>query len=129
MTLPRCDKLMRVAETLDANPKLWPVYADDFKAAITATRETLIEHRRAVESLRGAGRLNRFGEFITVRGRAGVLKERLWRERPHTCEQCGQPVEWATMHPHHVVMVARGGSDDDSNVRQLCSLCHDRQHA
>ena len=27
--------------------------------------------------------------------------------------------------PDHIVPLAKGGTDDDSNVRCLCALCHD----
>lgn len=42
------------------------------------------------------------------------------------CESCKQ--ECCELHKHHIVPRSRGGSDDDSNLINLCLMCHGKAH-
>lgn len=56
------------------------------------------------------------------RGRAGV-EQRLKRlAREPFCRSCRTAL--ATV-PDHIVPLALGGTDDDSNIQCLCTPCHD----
>ena len=60
-----------------------------------------------------------------LRGRRAVA-QRLRRLRAEPlCRDCAARgrVELATV-PDHIVPLARGGSDDDGNIRCLCAGCH-----
>ncbi len=39
------------------------------------------------------------------------------------CEVCGQPCSGG---PHHIRSRGAGGSDEDSNLIQLCNRCHEK---
>ncbi len=43
-----------------------------------------------------------------------------------TCESCKQ--ECDELHKHHIVPKSRGGSEDDSNLIELCLTCHGKAH-
>lgn len=59
-----------------------------------------------------------------LRGRPWMrLRARILERDRHTCQTCGQPAT----HVDHVVALARGGSDDPSNLRALCQLCNLRK--
>ena len=65
-----------------------------------------------------------------LRGRRAVA-ERLRRLRSEPlCRECASAgiVREATV-PDHIVPLARGGSDEDSNIRCLCAECHLRRTA
>lgn len=62
------------------------------------------------------------------RGRAAVrLRVRRLRAEPlcRMCEAEGR-ITAATV-PDHIVPLARGGTDADSNVQCLCEACHDKK--
>lgn len=65
-----------------------------------------------------------------MRGRAGVA-QRLSRLRfEPLCRDCAGAgiVREATV-PDHIVPLARGGTDEDSNIRCLCADCHAKRTA
>ena len=65
-----------------------------------------------------------------LRGRQAVA-QRLRRLRAEPlCRDCAtlDVVREATV-PDHIVPLAHGGSDDDSNIRCLCAECHIRRTA
>ena len=65
-----------------------------------------------------------------LRGRRGVAQRlRRLRAEPlcHDCAAVGL-VREATV-PDHIVPLARGGSDEDSNIRCLCAECHAKRTA
>ena len=65
-----------------------------------------------------------------LRGRAGVA-QRVHRLRAEPlCRDCALAgiVREATV-PDHIVPLARGGSDEDSNIRCLCAECHAKRTA
>jgi len=65
-----------------------------------------------------------------LRGWAGQ-QQRLRRLRAEPlCRDCREAgrVTAATV-PDHIVPLAHGGSDDDSNIRCLCAECHSRRSA
>lgn len=60
-----------------------------------------------------------------LRGRKAVeQRKRRLRDEPlcRDCKAKGQ-VRAATV-PDHIVPLAKGGTDDDSNIRCLCAECH-----
>lgn len=61
-----------------------------------------------------------------LRGRAGVRQRTLRKQRTHyLCEMClakGR-TEPATV-VDHIIPLSKGGSDEDSNTRNLCRQCH-----
>lgn len=40
------------------------------------------------------------------------------------CQECGRKVTWKMGHMAHIVGRGRGGSDEITNVRTLCGICH-----
>ena len=42
------------------------------------------------------------------------------------CSRCGSS---KNVESHHIIMKSRGGSDDDTNRKNLCKECHDFVHA
>lgn len=65
-----------------------------------------------------------------LRGRRGIA-QRLRRLRAEPlCRDCASAgiVREATV-PDHIVPLAHGGSDEDSNIRCLCADCHARRTA
>ena len=62
-----------------------------------------------------------------LRGRAGVEQRKRRLAAEPLCRICaakGHTTE-ATV-PDHIVPLAKGGTDDDSNIRCLCAECHDQ---
>jgi 5-methylcytosine-specific restriction endonuclease McrA len=48
----------------------------------------------------------------------------------YTCQQCGHHDETSkTLHVDHIWPKAAGGSDEDSNLRVLCSKCNQKKGA
>ncbi len=46
------------------------------------------------------------------------------------CEECLEEGRLTpTEHVHHIVPLAEGGSNDESNLKSLCVSCHSRVHA
>ena len=65
-----------------------------------------------------------------LRGRAAVA-QRLRRLRAEPlCRDCNRAgiIREATV-PDHIVPLALGGSDEDSNIRCLCAKCHAKRTA
>lgn len=61
-------------------------------------------------------------------GRAGVAdRERIRQRDKWICQECGQITP--DLHVDHIVPLAEGGTDTDSNKRCLCIPCHDRKTA
>lgn len=60
-----------------------------------------------------------------LRGRAGVEQRRRRLRAEPLCRDCKAKgkVTAATV-PDHILPLALGGSDDDSNIRCLCEPCH-----
>jgi 5-methylcytosine-specific restriction protein A len=63
-----------------------------------------------------------------LRGRAGVA-QRLRRLRAEPlCRMCkAKGIIRASEVPDHILALALGGTDDDSNIQCLCDLCHSRK--
>src|SRR3546814_16362008 len=60
-----------------------------------------------------------------LRGRRGVEQRRRRLQAEPLCRDCkAKGVITAATAPDHIVPLALGGSDDDSNVRCLCTECH-----
>src|SRR3546814_3592322 len=60
-----------------------------------------------------------------LRGRRGVEQRRRRLQAEPLCRDCkAKGVITAATAPDHIVPLALGGSDDDSNVRCLCPECH-----
>jgi 5-methylcytosine-specific restriction protein A len=65
-----------------------------------------------------------------IQGRAGVelRKRRLAREP--LCRDCKAKGNYtASTVPDHIIPLALGGEDIDTNIRCLCGPCHDRRTA
>lgn len=62
-----------------------------------------------------------------IRGRRGKELRRRRLANSPICELCKEAgiVSQATV-PDHIVPLAKGGEDVDSNIRCLCHECHDR---
>lgn len=63
-----------------------------------------------------------------LRGRAGMAQRlRRLRNEP-LCRDCmAQGKVTAASVPDHIVPLSKGGSDDDDNIRCICSSCHARR--
>lgn len=61
-----------------------------------------------------------------LRGRAGVKQRDQRKQRTHyLCERCmdnGRTQQADVV--DHIVPLSKGGSDEDSNTRNLCTPCH-----
>ena len=64
-------------------------------------------------------------EVERLRGRAAVEQRKRRLENEPLCRDClaNGYIEPATV-PDHIVPLAKGGIDDDSNIRCLCHSCH-----
>lgn len=60
-----------------------------------------------------------------LRGRAGMEQRQRRLNNEPLCRDCADKgmIEPATV-PDHIVPLSKGGSDDDSNIRCLCTPCH-----
>lgn len=50
------------------------------------------------------------------------IRERILKRDQYTCRSCG--VVTQELEVDHIINVAEGGSDDDSNLQSLCVPCH-----
>lgn len=65
-----------------------------------------------------------------LRGRAAVAQRRRRLDAEPLCRDCsakGLTTEASV--PDHIVPLAKGGSDEDSNIRCLCEPCHAKRTA
>jgi len=71
----------------------------------------------------------KFGRGVTAQQRARILLR-----NGYTCQICGSgagdphpldPAKKLRLHIDHIVPVSQGGTDDDSNLRVLCSACNE----
>lgn len=61
-----------------------------------------------------------------IRGRAGVALRRARLQAEPLCRLCKRKgVTRAATVPDHILPLAKGGKDVDSNIRCLCATCHD----
>lgn len=44
------------------------------------------------------------------------------------CHNCGKEVPWRELQTHHVKFKSRGGKDNKSNLKLLCTACHKDAH-
>lgn len=70
------------------------------------------------------------GRVERLRGRKAVTqRKRRLRDEP-LCRDCKEKgIITASTVPDHIVPLAHGGTDDDSNIRCLCQPCHDARTA
>jgi len=50
------------------------------------------------------------------------LKDKIHRREQYTCKCCGMVTMQLEL--EHIVNVAQGGTDDESNLQSLCPPCH-----
>ncbi len=69
-------------------------------------------------------------QVVRLRGRAGVAQRLRRLKAEPICRDCASAgfIREATV-PDHIVPLAHGGSDEDSNIRCLCADCHTRRTA
>ena len=48
----------------------------------------------------------------------------VWNNHDRRCHICGKPVSWDELHISHLVPLAQGGRDVDSNRRPAHAACH-----
>lgn len=103
-TRASAEKAIRQCDLLDETPGLWSIYGDGIRHYFEAMLVTLEYHEQVVAGLRGRGGLgvHRNKEGVTVRARQSQSKARIWKERPHICEQCGDAVVWKVYRLHHI---------------------------
>lgn len=69
-------------------------------------------------------------ETPRLRGRAAVEQRRRRLMAEPLCRDCkARGKVTASTVPDHIVPLAHGGSDDDSNIRCLCQPCHEARTA
>lgn len=122
-------RALRICRLLKAHPELSPVYAPVLRETIIQCAVTLRRRSEAFEKLRASvrsGRDNR--DNCTVRAKQARDHRRLWRTRPHVCEECGIQLTPRMARVHHILQVQDGGGSDDSNLRLLCLNCNAREH-
>jgi 5-methylcytosine-specific restriction protein A len=63
-----------------------------------------------------------------LRGRAGQKQRKRRLMAEPLCRDCAAVGRvTASTVPDHIVPLAKGGSDDDGNIRCLCGECHDKR--
>lgn len=110
----RTDKDSIIEEALNRWPLIpgQPAFVDQFSAlGPAASRETV----------------------VTVRDRAPAVRERVLQRAAGHCEWCGKPgfktVSGAVyLETHHVIPLAEGGPDHETNMLALCPDDHRRAH-
>lgn len=58
-------------------------------------------------------------------------RRRVFERDDWTCTECGTsggPRGPATLHPDHIVPVAKGGSHEIGNLETKCATCHSERH-
>lgn len=45
------------------------------------------------------------------------------------CEKCNKHKHQTSLHVHHIISIADGGTNDYSNLIALCTRCHDEWHS
>jgi 5-methylcytosine-specific restriction protein A len=66
-----------------------------------------------------------------LRGRAAIKQRKVRMHRTHgLCEDCqAKGMTRAASVVDHITPLAHGGSDEDSNTRNLCKPCHEARTA
>jgi 5-methylcytosine-specific restriction protein A len=65
-----------------------------------------------------------------IRGRKGMELRRRRLEAEPLCRDCkAKGIIRAAVTPDHILPLALGGEDVDTNIRCLCQMCHDRRTA
>ena len=65
-----------------------------------------------------------------LRGRAGVAQRLRRLKTEPLCRDCASAgIVREASEPDHIVPLARGGTDEDSNIRCLCADCHTKRTA
>jgi 5-methylcytosine-specific restriction endonuclease McrA len=116
--------MRQLCDVISENPEYWKLYRDDFADFIDAAGEHILDLQTSREKMRGSTPSD-----MTLRGQQMKHKQRLWRERPHICQECGTGLTWAIYKMHHIKAVADGGTFDDDNLLMLCANCHAEGHS
>jgi 5-methylcytosine-specific restriction protein A len=97
-----------------------------------ATKLTALRSRLQTAAPRVATLTARPGVVVErKRGYAGVLDRKRIRARDCSlCQECKRQGRTTLGHPvDHIIALADGGTDEDSNKETLCVPCHDAKSA
>jgi 5-methylcytosine-specific restriction protein A len=64
-----------------------------------------------------------------LRGRKLQRKREALLAREYQCRTCGKVLTLDTLIRDHIIPLAEGGSDEDSNIQPLCASCSDAKTA